>query len=315
MSQLQRHENLSLYGNVILKNRDFIMLVLDATTKSIQFKLSAAVAANQLPFMASYFDTNGTTTTPGEQDGASSNTTAVPVVSSPAASTQRLVKNITIRNADTAAATVTVIYNNNATLRNIVVVTLAIGDQLIYEDGHGWITIDSNGNTKTTGGSGGSNPTFSSVTFSNTATGGIVGTTTNDSAAMGYVGEFIISSIPSTTAVSLTTNIPANVTSISLTAGDWDVWGSVSFSDAASTTRTYKLAWISTISASFPGGATTVTDTNPSSLPLGGVDNTYTVPTQRISIASTTTVYLSAQAGFAVSTSKAYGAIEARRAR
>jgi hypothetical protein len=128
------------------------MIILDATTKSLQFKLAGAVTTNQLPFAASYVDTTGTATTPGEQDGTSNSTTAVTVVSAPASNTQRLVKNIVIQNADTAAATVTVIYNNNSTLRNIFVTTLAVGDQLVYEDGNGWICLDKNGNIKTTGG-------------------------------------------------------------------------------------------------------------------------------------------------------------------
>jgi hypothetical protein len=133
------------------------MIILDATTKSLQFKLGGAITTNQLPFAASYVDSTGTATTPGEQDGASNNTTAVTVVSSPASSTQRLVKNIVIQNADSVSAKVTIIYNNNATLRNIVVATLAVGDQLIYEDGNGWSCIDTNGNLKTSanGGSGG----------------------------------------------------------------------------------------------------------------------------------------------------------------
>jgi len=125
------------------------MIILDATTKSLQIKLAANITTNQLPFAASYIDTTGTATTPTEADGASNNTTAVTLVGSPASSTQRLVKNIVIQNADTAAATVTVIYNNNSTLRNIIVVALAVGDQLIYEDNYGWSVIDKNGNLKT----------------------------------------------------------------------------------------------------------------------------------------------------------------------
>src|SRR5947209_5742001 len=101
------------------------MIILDTTTKSLQFKLGGAITTNQLPFAASYVDTTGTGTTPGEQDGASNNTTAVTVFGSPASSTQRLVKNLVIQNADTATAKVTIIYNNNSTLRNIIVATLA----------------------------------------------------------------------------------------------------------------------------------------------------------------------------------------------
>jgi hypothetical protein len=132
------------------------MIILDATTKSLQINLSANVTTNQLPFSASYVDSTGSATTPGEQDGTSNNTTAATVVSAPAASTQRLIKSFILQNADTAAAKVTVIYNNNSTLRNILVVTLAVGDQLVYEDEKGWNCLTSNGNMKSaaTGGTG-----------------------------------------------------------------------------------------------------------------------------------------------------------------
>src|SRR4029077_6601067 len=81
-------------------------------------------------------------------------------------------------NADTAAATVTIIYNNNSTLRNIIVATLAVGDQLIYEDGNGWITIDKNGNLKTSGsgGGGGGAGTFTSYTPTVSASSGSITT-------------------------------------------------------------------------------------------------------------------------------------------
>jgi hypothetical protein len=125
------------------------MLILDATTKSLQVKLAGTVTTNQLPFSTSYIDTTGTATTPGEQDGTTNNTTAVTVAGAPASSTERLIKSFIIQNADTAAATVTVIYNNNSTLRNVIVATLAVGDQLFYEDGKGWAVLDTNGDIKT----------------------------------------------------------------------------------------------------------------------------------------------------------------------
>jgi hypothetical protein len=138
------------------------MIVLGTTTKSLQFKLGGTVTTNQLPFSSSYIDTTGTTTTPGEQDGVSNNTTAVNLVGSPASSTQRLIKNIMLQNADTASATVSIMYNDNSTLRNVIVVTLAVGDQLIYEDGNGWFCLDKNGNIKSSAGGN----TVSSVTNS-----------------------------------------------------------------------------------------------------------------------------------------------------
>src|SRR5262249_34545379 len=159
----------------------------DATTKSLQIKLAGAVTANQLPFSSSYIDTTGSTTTPGEQDGASNNSTAVNVVGAPASATQRLVKSLVIQNADTAAATVTLIYNNNSTPRNVVIATLAVGDQLVYEDGSGWSCLDKNGNIKASGGG----------VYATATLGQLPGTGTNDNATSGNIGEYISSFISS----------------------------------------------------------------------------------------------------------------------
>jgi hypothetical protein len=60
------------------------------------------------------------------------------------------------------------------------------------------------------------------------------------------IGEFFTASA---TAVSLTSGAMANVTSISLTAGDWDVSGVVEFNPAGTTGIAYMYAGISTVSA------------------------------------------------------------------
>jgi len=175
------------------------MIILDATTKSLQIKLSGAVTTSQLPFAASYVDTTGTSTTPIEQDGASNNTTAVTMVNAPAASTQRLVKNVMIQNADTAAATVTVIYNNNSTLRSIFVATLAVGDQLIYEDGQGWSAVDKNGNLKTS--STGGSSVVSSVSSGDSSlsisptTGAVVASVANNGVANAKLAQMAANTI------------------------------------------------------------------------------------------------------------------------
>src|SRR5262245_21751697 len=51
----------------------------------------------------------------------------------------------------------------------------------------------------------------------------LLGTNTNDSAATGYVGEYVESTVLSGSAVTLTNNVWTAVTSIPLGAGDWDV--------------------------------------------------------------------------------------------
>lgn len=125
-------------------------MILDATTKKLQVILSGAITTNQLPVVASWVDTvSGGTFVPGEADTATNSTTAVDIVASPAASTQRQVQEINIRNTDTAAATVLVRYNNNATIRELFKATLAVGDQMQYgKDGY-WRVFDSSGNLKT----------------------------------------------------------------------------------------------------------------------------------------------------------------------
>jgi hypothetical protein len=142
-----------------------------------------------------------------------------------------------------------------------------------------------------------------------TSTIGIVGTIAADNTQAGSIGEYITAT---SSAVSLTSGSTSNIVSISLTAGDWDVSGSFLYSAAAGTTTTFVSGGVSTTSVTFP------------SIPLYiYLDNTFptaafcgqTVPTQRINVSSTTTVYLVGSATFAVSTATMIGYIRARRTR
>lgn len=154
-----------------------------------------------------------------------------------------------------------------------------------------------------------SNWTASSLTF-NPTTQGIVGTTTNDSAGSGYVGEFVSSVILVGSKVTLTANVVANITSISLTAGDWDVWGNVNISSTAQT-QTYSFAWISQTSATQPADA--YIQGFQISQPYT-INNYRAITPLRFNLSATTTVYLSVvgDGGGALS---GWGAIYARRVR
>jgi hypothetical protein len=116
-------------------------MLLDATTKSLEMLLAAAVTTNQLPVVAFYVDHTTTAATPGEADTQSNSTTAVSIVAAPGASTQRQIKSISIFNADTVAATVTVRLNNNSTYRNIVKLTLQPDQTLLYLPETGWTVV------------------------------------------------------------------------------------------------------------------------------------------------------------------------------
>jgi hypothetical protein len=157
--------------------------------------------------------------------------------------------------------------------------------------------------------------------ISPTSTVGIAGTTAADNAQAGSVGEFISSIVVAGSAVALTSGTPVNITSISLTAGDWEVQGDAYFTGGASTVGVYRAASVSQTTgtldlnvpnyniapdyASTPFGTTTG---NASGL---GV----LTPMIRKSFASTTTIFLVVQAGFSVSTESAYGMLRARRVR
>lgn len=146
------------------------------------------------------------------------------------------------------------------------------------------------------------------------ATGGVdlVGTASNDSAATGSVGQYVESLVPVGSAVSLTTATPANVTSISLTAGDWDVSASVNFV-FTTTTTTVSSSGVSSTSGALPTDGTEVANGYRLDASSGTTGNG--LPRKRFSLNATTTVYLVASATFTGGTATAYGAITARRVR
>lgn len=103
-------------------------LVLDATNKTIVAVMSGAAATTNPSFIASYADNNGTAFTEGANSGSLNGTAPATLVAAPSSGYRRVIKKLYIENADTAAVTVTVYYNNNGTISNIAKVTLAVGD-------------------------------------------------------------------------------------------------------------------------------------------------------------------------------------------
>lgn len=159
--------------------------------------------------------------------------------------------------------------------------------------------------------------TFGNLTFSPT-TAGIVGTTTNDATSAGNVGQITSSVIADASKFGISNNTATNVTSISLTAGDWDVWGNVEVVSASTTVLNSVLGWISSTSASLPDASlinfTQFGSTGISNVGTGVVCSV-TPPSQRFSLSGTTTIYLSAFTTFTTSTMSVEGGIYARRRR
>jgi len=147
---------------------------------------------------------------------------------------------------------------------------------------------------------------------------GVVGTTTNDTAAAGSVGEIITATTAG--AVTLSDQTTVVLTSISLTAGCWDVNGSGFFATDAAATDAYMIQVApSTSTSSVPawpnsgawgGGQQLGGQSYPNSAWL-----VFPTGTRRYTLAVTTTVYMLGFAGFSAGTITARGFIRATRVR
>lgn len=107
--------------------------------------MTTSAATTNPTFVSTYADNAGSGITEGATDGSLNGSTDVTVVPAPTGSNRRVIKGITIFNGDTAAVTVLIKYDNNATQRTLVKVTLSVGDT--------WTTdgvFDTNGNLKQT---------------------------------------------------------------------------------------------------------------------------------------------------------------------
>lgn len=153
--------------------------------------------------------------------------------------------------------------------------------------------------------------------------GQIPGETTTGSAAAGYVGEYVESRVAQASAISMTSATPINVTSISLTAGDWDVSATTHFTGGATTTISHLLGSISTVTGtlSTTEGRSGIwvaafSSSTPFNFGQSASNNVIVaIPPVRFSLSSTTTIYLVAEAPFGVSTCTAFGVLRARRVR
>lgn len=162
--------------------------------------------------------------------------------------------------------------------------------------------------------------TNKTITSPSITTPTISGVTDSSNAAAGIVGELISGTTLRSTASGVAANTASDVTSISLTAGDWDVSAVVSWRTAANTNAFYVAT--NTSSATLPGGDSYgVSDGNGVfQIAIEGISNIasgndYTVcmPQHRISINSTTTIYLVQKSSGA--SNKPCGQILARRVR
>lgn len=156
-------------------------------------------------------------------------------------------------------------------------------------------------------------PLTSNLSFTTTSTQGIVGTTTNDSAAAGNVGEFIRSVGGPINAGG--NSAWTNVTTIALTAGDWDVTGVfVENNNSASlSNNTFTVAV-----SKFTAGTQTdhVYSDNTTDNVVGGVGvSTTTIAAWRVSVTGNQTIYAKAVIAYSAGTPQFFARLSARRVR
>ena len=154
----------------------------------------------------------------------------------------------------------------------------------------------------------------------------LLGTSTNDNATTGNVGEYIASVLASTVAVQISSSQSTMITSFALGAGDWDAWvqgtvsssvagqniqyATVSFSSTSTTQDTTPNRWAVWAFNPTAGG-----NAQPFSLTPGAI-TLYTGIT-RISVATCTTFFMMGAAGPSAAnvTYRVWGAMQARRVR
>jgi len=158
--------------------------------------------------------------------------------------------------------------------------------------------------------------------LSNTVADNVYGTTLADDPPGGMtIGAFVSSSITAGQQIGLTQSTTANVASIVLQPGDWDISGTVNHSASTNTSVTSLISGISTVSAvtaGQAGGGGLGTDPTAIWLQAAAVPKGIMVLEAgpvRFNTTLTTTMYLVALDSFTVSTLSVFGTIRARRMR
>lgn len=158
---------------------------------------------------------------------------------------------------------------------------------------------------------------YSGLTFTGTSskintttqTGGLLPGGVSQAPTAGFIGEQIRATVAKASHVSTPSTNQVNVTSISLTAGIWDVTGIIQFDGI--TTGTQLNTSISTTSGTNGTAGDNLVEVQCFSQTTS--DQGITIPPYRITLSTTTTVYLVAQAIYTVGTGNAYGRISATR--
>ena len=154
------------------------------------------------------------------------------------------------------------------------------------------------------------------------AGGGLVGTIAGDDAVAGNIGEYKTTTVASAASVTVSpTTGFKDVTSVSLTAGDWVVSGScnIVWVGVTATVVNCGLGTTSNTMAGQTGGSGIGTDPRTIEIATFGTTLTGTkvinTPSVRVSLSADTTIYLVSGMTFSAGEAAQYGTIKAWRVR
>lgn len=155
------------------------MILLTSASDLIQLTTSATAA---IAVHADWVDNNSGTITPGRTNTLTSSATTQTIVGSPASSTQRNLKTLSLRNNDASVSnTLTIQHTDGTTVAILFKITLAAGETLVWIEGTGWLYYNASGQVVS------SALAFPSVAVSSAAPTGGVSTTEK---AMGLGSSF-----------------------------------------------------------------------------------------------------------------------------
>ena len=127
------------------------MIVFNTSNRSLECILGGVVTTNQLPYVIHYVNiSRDNQEIFNSTNGLTNSTSTVTLLAAPQSGARRSIQSLSVFNADTATATITIRLNDNGTTRQIVKVDLAVGDHLIYTSAAGWYVLSASGSIKST---------------------------------------------------------------------------------------------------------------------------------------------------------------------
>lgn len=128
-------------------------------------------------------------------------------------------------------------------------------------------------------------------------------------------GDYVAATLASGSAVSVTTATPINVTSQSLSQGDWECRASIARVVGASTSFTKLSGSLGTTTGALVADGTDASSYFATAANVMAAGTNTKIGPARFSLAATSTIFLVVQDTFSVSTDTAFGQIECRRVR